>query len=166
MLLYLWLVKETLLLMVYWLHVMLHLIMTWPTWLWYQCNIVLIWWSGSFGEKDGIQGYVNIIKSLGRYIMPNKYIFGENNFVNSGQWFNGKLPNWCKQIRNNGLDLYFSFHSLLCRLICCLIVFWEFITIFKLDHVLVHRFKSINIIFWKDCNVVKSWPELMFNVQN
>ena len=36
-----------------------------------------------FGEKNGIQGFVNIVKLLGRFLMPNKYLFVKNDFVYS-----------------------------------------------------------------------------------
>ena len=45
------------------------------------CSNLVEW---IFGEKDGMQGYVNIIKSMGRYLMPNNYLFVRNIFVESG----------------------------------------------------------------------------------
>ena len=28
-----------------------------------------------FGENNGIQGYVSFVKKLGRYLMPNEYLY-------------------------------------------------------------------------------------------
>ena len=31
-----------------------------------------------FGENNGIQGYVSFVKILGRYLMPNEYLYVSN----------------------------------------------------------------------------------------